>query len=50
MEVEAPPGEGEAKGTYTTIEDQADIDKRIEEERKKQRQQFFINHWYVVRM
>ena len=37
MEVEAPPGEGEIKGTYTSIEDQADIDARIEQERKKQR-------------
>lgn len=40
MEVEAPPGEGEVKGTYVSIEDQADIDARIEQERKKKRKSF----------
>ena len=30
------PGEGEALGTYVSIEDQADIDARIEMEEKKQ--------------
>ena len=29
-------GEGDAAGTYTSVEDQADIDARIEAERKKQ--------------
>lgn len=40
MEVDLPPGEGEAKGTYTSIEDQADIDARIEEERRKLRNSY----------
>lgn len=37
MEVDAGvPGEGELTGSYVSIEDQADIDARIELERKKQ--------------
>ena len=35
-------GEGEIPGTYVSIEDQADIDARIEAERKKQRKSHFI--------
>ena len=30
------PGEGEEAGSYSKIEDQAEIDARIEQERKKQ--------------
>ena len=38
METDASvPGEGDEAGSYAKIEDQADIDARIESERKKQR-------------
>jgi len=37
------PGEGEMTGTYISVEDQADIDARIEAERKKQSKFSLLN-------
>ena len=46
------PGEGDATGTYVSVEDQADIDARIETERKKQSKtthfHLFSLRWYIT--
>lgn len=45
MEVDADvPGEGSTPGTYVSVEDQADIDARIETERKKQSKVLLFYH------
>nr|CAG4637647.1 EOG090X02CC [Chydorus sphaericus] len=45
MEVDADvPGEGSTPGTYVSVEDQADIDARIETERKKQSMVLLFYH------